>query len=85
MDNIKKNEPKVRLFTTVSCPYCYTLKAFLKEKNVSFEDIDVSQDEKVKDELVEKTGQLSVPIIEIDGQFIVGFDKAKICKLLKIS
>jgi len=75
----------VKVYTTPSCPYCYTLKAFLKDRNVAFEDIDVSQDEKIKDELVKKTGQLSVPIVDIDGEIVVGFDREKICKLLKIS
>jgi len=74
----------VKVFTTPVCPYCYTLRAFLKEKGIAFEDIDVSQDEKIKDELIAKTGQLSVPIVEIDGEIIVGFDREKICKLLNI-
>ena len=75
---------KVKLFTTPACVYCVTLKEFLKEKNVQFQEIDVSQDEKLKDEIIEKSGQMGVPILEIDGQIITGFDRKKICQLLNI-
>ncbi|GAH99522.1 unnamed protein product [marine sediment metagenome] len=74
----------VKLFVTPSCPYCFTLKEFLKEHNIKFKEIDVSQNEKVKDELIKKTGKMEVPIVEIEGEIIVGFDKEKICKLLNI-
>ena len=77
--------PKVRLFTSPSCPFCYSLKDFLKEKGIEFEEIDVSQDEKTREEMIKKTGRLEAPIIEIDGQIVVGFDKEKICKLLNIN
>jgi len=76
---------KVRVFSTPTCPYCVTLKEYLKENNIVFEDIDVSQDKKVADEMVQKSGQMGVPVIDIDGQFIVGFDKEKISQLLKIN
>ena len=75
---------KVKLFTTPACVYCVTLKEFLKEKNVQFQEIDVSQDEKLKDEIIEKSGQMGVPVLEIDGQIITGFDRKKICQLLNI-
>ena len=76
--------PKVRLFVTPACPYCFTLKEFLKEKGIEFEEIDVSKDEKARDEMIKKSGHLEAPIIEIDGQIVVGFDKEKIVKLLKL-
>ena len=57
---------------------------FLKEHNIEFEEIDVSKDEKARDEMIKKSGRLEAPIIEIDGQIVVGFDKEKICKLLNI-
>jgi len=76
--------PKVRLFNSPACPYCYTLKEFLKEKGIEFEEIDVSKDEKARDEMIKKSGKLEAPIVEIDGQIVVGFDKEKICKLLNI-
>lgn len=76
--------PKIRLFTTPGCPYCYTLKEFLKEHNIEFEDIDVSKDEKAAEEMIKKSEQMGAPVIEIDGEIVVGFDKKRISKLLKI-
>jgi len=75
---------KIRIFSTPTCPYCITLKEYLKDKGFDFEDIDVSQDEKAREEMVEKTGQMGVPVVEIDGKIIIGFDKEKISELLKI-
>jgi len=74
----------VKVYTTPMCPYCYTLKEFLKERNIEFEDIDISKDEKVKDEIIKRSGAIGAPIIEINGEIVVGFDRAKIVKLLGI-
>ena len=76
--------PKVRVFSTKMCPYCVTLKQFLKEHNIEFEDIDVSQDKQALDEMVKKSNQMGVPVVDIDGEIVVGFDKEKICELLNI-
>jgi len=76
--------PKVKVFSTPTCAYCVTLKEYLKENNVSFEDIDVSQDQEALNEMVEKSGQMGVPVVEIDKDIIVGFDKEKINQLLSI-
>jgi len=75
---------EVKIYSTSACPYCTTLKEFLKERGVEFEEIDVSQDEKAMKEMVEKTGQMGVPVIEIDGEIVIGFDRGKIIKLLKL-
>ncbi len=75
---------KVKIFLTPGCPYCFTLKEFLKEYNIKFKEIDVSQDEKAREEMIKKTGKMEVPVVEIDGQTVIGFDKKKICKLLNI-
>jgi len=75
----------VKVFSTPSCPFCVTLKNFLKEHNIEFEDIDVSQDKIAQDEMIKKSGQMSVPVIEIDGQIVIGFDQERIKKLLKIT
>lgn len=75
---------KVRLYTTPTCPYCYTLKEFLKEHNIDFEEIDVSKNEMAREEMIKKTGAMAVPVVEIEGEMVVGFDKEKICKLLNI-
>jgi len=60
------------------------LKDFLKENHIEFEEIDVSRDEEAKKIIVEKTGQLGVPVIEINGEFVPGFDKEKLSNLLNI-
>lgn len=74
----------VKIYTSPACPYCFTLREFLKEKGIEFEEVDVSKDEKARDEMIKKSGKLEAPIVEIDGQIVVGFDKEKIVKLLHI-
>ncbi len=74
----------VKVYTTSFCPYCVTLKEFLKEHNVEFEDINVAEDSEAREEMIKKSGQMGVPVVEIEGQIVVGFDKERICKLLKI-
>jgi glutaredoxin-like YruB-family protein len=76
--------PKIRIFSTPSCPYCVTLKEFLKHHDIEFEDIDVSKDEKAAEEMIQKSGQMGVPVVEIEDKIVVGFDKEKIVKLLNI-
>lgn len=75
---------KVKIYSTPDCPYCYALKEFLKSKNIDFVDVDVSQDEKALDEMIAKSGQMGVPVVDIEGQIVVGFDKETISKLLNI-
>ena len=79
-----KKQPKVRIFSTPACPYCVTLKAFLKENKIEVEEIDVSEDEAGREEMIEKSGQMGVPVVDIDGQIIIGFDKEKISQLLNL-
>jgi glutaredoxin-like YruB-family protein len=64
--------------------YCKTLKEYLKKNGIDFEEIDVSKDEKQLQKMIKDSGQMGVPIVDIDGEIITGFDKAKIDKLLKI-
>ncbi len=74
----------VKVYSTPSCPYCFALKEFLKENNIEFEDIDVSANEMAAREMIEKSGQMGVPVVEIDGQIVVGFDRERISQLLNI-
>ena len=74
----------IKLYSTPTCPYCVTLKKFLEEKKVDFEYIDVSQNEQALKEMIDKSGQMGVPVIDIDGQIIVGFNRNKIVELLNI-
>jgi len=80
--DLVNNMPKVKVYSTPTCPFCHMAKEFLKEKGIEFEDIDVSKDQKAAQEMIEKSGQMGVPVIEIDGKIVVGFDKEKIEKLL---
>jgi glutaredoxin-like YruB-family protein len=73
---------KIRLFTTPVCPYCMTLKRFLKEKSIEFEEIDVTEDLEAQEEMIEKTQQSTVPVLAIDDDFIVGFDRKEIVEKL---
>jgi|TARA_Y100000310_G_scaffold345431_1_gene464952 glutaredoxin-like YruB-family protein len=75
-------EPTVRVYSTSSCPWCKKLKEFLNEKNIKFENIDVGEDQKAAEEMVKKSGQMGVPVAEINGKIIVGFDKEAIEKAL---
>jgi len=74
----------VKVYSTPMCPYCVVLKKFLEEHNIEFEDVDVSQNEEAAKEIIEKSGQMRVPVIEINGEIVVGFDKEKISTLLNI-
>jgi len=75
-------EHKVKVYSTQTCPWCHKVKEFLKEKKIKFEDIDVGADQKAANEMVEKSGQMGVPVTDIDGTVIVGFDKEAIEKAL---
>ncbi len=74
----------IKIYSTPTCPYCVTLKDFLTQKGIQFEDIDVSKDAKAREEMIEKSSQMGVPVIDIDGKIIVGFDREEICKVLKL-
>jgi len=75
---------KVTVYSTLTCPYCVMLKNYLKENKVKFEDVNVATDHDRAEEMVEKSGQMGVPVIEIDGKIIVGFNKEAIKKSLKL-
>lgn len=68
----------VRIYSTPACPWCIRVKQFLKDNNVVFEDYDVASDRAKADEMVAKSGQMGVPVIDIEGEIIVGFDKERI-------
>lgn len=72
----------VKIYSTPTCPYCKQAKEFFKEKGVKFTDVDVSKDQKAQEEMVKKSGQMGVPVIDINGTVVVGFDRAKIESLL---
>ena len=73
----------IKVYSTPTCPWCKKAKEFLNEKQVAFDDVDVSNDEVAAKELVEKSGQQGVPVLDIDGKIIVGFDPVAIEEALK--
>jgi len=75
---------KVRVYSTPVCPWCVKAKNFLKEHNVKFDDMDVSRDHDAAREMIEKSGQTGVPVIMIESEIIVGFDRERIAELLGI-
>jgi glutaredoxin-like YruB-family protein len=75
---------KVIVYSTPTCPYCHAAKDFLKENKVDFQDIDVSKDQGKAQEMIEKSGQMGVPVLDIGGTIIVGYDKEAIKKALKL-
>ena len=68
----------VIVYSTPTCPWCVRVKQYLKENNISFLEWDVGTDKVAADEMVKKTGQMGVPVLDIDGTIIIGFDQAKI-------
>lgn len=75
---------RVKVYTTPSCPYCHMLKEYLRANKVDFEDIDVSSDYEAAMEMIEKSGQRGVPVADIDGNIVVGFDQPRIARLLNL-
>ncbi|MBI2054025.1 MAG: glutathione S-transferase N-terminal domain-containing protein [Candidatus Staskawiczbacteria bacterium] len=74
----------VKIYSTPTCVYCSTLKEYLKSRKIDFSDLDVSKNEKDLQEMIKISGQMGVPVIDIDGEIIVGFDKERIDQFLKI-
>lgn len=72
------------MYSTPTCGYCHMAKDFLDEKGINVEVFDVSIDEKRRQELVDKSGQLGVPVFDIGGEIVVGFDQDRISDLLGI-
>lgn len=75
-------DKNVKIYSTPSCPYCMRAKQFLRENNVEFEDIDISSNPEMTQEMIQKSGQMGVPVIDIKGEIIRGFDRERIKKAL---
>lgn len=76
---------RVLVFTTPTCPWCVRAKGYLRGRGVPFREVDVSRDPSAARDLVRRTGQMGVPVIEIDGTPIVGFDQSAVDRLLGLS
>lgn len=73
---------KVIVYSTPTCPYCVYAKEFFKENNVPFEDVDVTKDKAKAQEMVMKSGQMGVPVVDIDGKILIGFQPEAFLTLL---
>ena len=80
-----KTDAKVTVYSTKTCPYCKMAKQFLDANGVKYGEIDVGTDEKAAKDMVERSGQMGVPVIDIDGKLIVGFDKQAMKEALQIA
>lgn len=82
--NNKNQQPRVIIFTTPTCGYCRMAKQYLRRNKIRFRDVDVSRDQAAARDLVRRSGQMGVPVLDIGGRIIVGFDKPQINQLLDI-
>ncbi|MBU4369234.1 glutathione S-transferase N-terminal domain-containing protein [Patescibacteria group bacterium] len=74
----------VLVYTSPSCLYCHHVKDFLKEHKIDFREVDLSQNQDMVENFIKKTGQMAVPVTEIDGEMIMGFDVPKLKEKLNI-
>lgn len=75
---------KVIIYSTPTCGYCNMAKEFFKENDIEFEEFNVAVDEEKRNEMIQKSGQMGVPVIYVDDEMSVGFDKARLTELLKL-
>ncbi len=73
---------EVIIYTTPTCGFCHMAKNWMKEKGIKFNEIDVSTDINAAKEMVEKSGQMGVPVIDVDGDITIGFDRPKLETIL---
>ena len=75
---------EIKIYTTPTCKWCQKLKDWLKSKKIKYEERDISesQNKTFRDELIQKSGQLAVPVIDIDGKILIGFDEKELEKAL---
>lgn len=74
----------VKIYSTPTCPYCIRAKQFLKDNNITFLDVDVSSNQEAAEEMIRKSGQMGVPVLDIESEIIIGFDKERIKEALGI-
>ena len=80
----KAASKKVKIYTTSTCPWCMKTKEFLKANNVNYDEVNVGEDEKARNDMFEKSGQFGVPVTDVNGTIIVGYDKEALKKALSI-
>ena len=75
---------KVKIYSTSTCPWCMKTKEFFKANNVKYEEVNVGTDEKARNEMFEKSGQFGVPVTDVNGTIIIGYDKEALKKALSL-
>ena len=78
-------DKKVTIYSTPTCHFCHMTKDFLKEKSIPFTDYNVAQDLEKRQEMVQKSGQMGVPVIFVGDEMIIGFDKERLASTLGIT
>lgn len=73
----------IKIYTTATCPYCKKLKAYLQMKGIQYENIDVMEDIAGREEMMKLSGQQGVPVANINGEIVIGFDKHAIDEALE--
>lgn len=81
--NVKKSA-KVKIYTTSTCHWCVKTKEFFKANNIKYNEINVGMDEKARNEMFDKSGQFGVPVIDVNGTIVVGYDKEALKKALNL-
>lgn len=74
----------IKIYSTPTCIYCKMVKDFFAKNKIQYEDINVAENAAARDEMIKRSNQMGVPVIDIDGQMVVGFDQRRIEELLKI-
>lgn len=74
----------VKIYTTPTCAYCHAAMEFFEEHNIEYQELNVFTDLKAREDMIHKSGQLGVPIIDVDGNIVIGFDRGQLMQLLGI-
>lgn len=74
----------IKVYSTPTCSYCKMAKKFLDDNNITYKDIDVTEDRDALDDIIKRSGQMGVPVIDIDGDLIIGFNQAKLKEKLEV-
>ena len=77
-------QKSVKIFTTPTCAYCKMAKEFFRQNNIKYEEIDVVTNAQARDEMINKSGQMGVPVIFVGDDIVVGFDKRRLSELLGV-
>ena len=79
-----EHDSKVIIYTTPTCIFCGATKEFLKDNGINYEEVNVAADSAAAEEMIEKSGQMGVPVIDFRGNIVVGFDKPRLSELVNV-